>query len=115
MGPIKPTNYNSNNIPKITPEEIEEAKYVYIEPDEIDEDGEFGATTLYYYADGVLADRDGNVVKDIEGTIGDLDMLQTFKYSDTDEICIRNYIVNKDFQVLLCDKDFPYNGSPEDE
>lgn len=52
---------------------------------------------MYYYADGVLATDDNEVVRDIEGTIGQ-DALKHFKKMD--EFWVRNHDLELDINVM---------------
>ena len=52
---------------------------------------------MYYYADGVLATDDNEVITDIEGTIGQ-DALKHFKKMD--EFWVRNHDLELDIDVL---------------
>lgn len=58
--------------------------------------------TLYYYQDGIVADEDGNVVKNFEDLIGD--SLDIFRTSDDDCIHVRNKNTQTDYEILLSER-----------
>jgi hypothetical protein len=84
----KSDDYKNNNkdIYLITPEEFNNSPYP--------------AKTLFYYKDSILADEDGNIVKDIPGTIGN-DALNNFGIYETDCVYVRNEIQKVDYEVLI--------------
>lgn len=59
---------------------------------------------LFYYADKVLADQDGNIVSNINGTIGP-DALKKF-VGDCDAVYVRNEDHQVDYEILLSDKNY---------
>lgn len=77
--------------------------------------------TLYWYADGILADESDNIVIDINNTIGP-DALKTFGRYEEDATYVRNHAKETDYEIRLCERKFNTiaasksgNYSPEDE
>lgn len=70
-----------------------------ITPEALGEIDEYDTTTIYYYADGVLAHLNGEVVEDVEDTVG-LDFAEHFGEFEDDSVCIRNEAHACDYEVL---------------
>ena len=78
--------------------------------------------TLYYYADGILADESDNVVCDIAGTIGTEALKHFGENDDADAVFVRNHRLEEDYEIRLCLRNFSdlqsqkgESQSPEDE
>jgi len=73
-----------------------------ISPDEFGEEYEYETISLTYYADGVLADDNDDVIKDdeIEKTVG-RDSLDHFGEYEDDSVFVRNESRKCDFEILL--------------
>lgn len=89
-------------------EEVSDVKKPYvIDPNEFDELSEEGydSVTLYYFADGVLADENDIPIEDVDGSVG-LDSLNHFgEYSD-DSVYVRNDRLMTDYEILLDSRNF---------
>ncbi len=70
-----------------------------ISPEEFS-DSEYDVETLHYYRDGVVADDDNNIIKDVKSTIGD-EALNTFGVYEDDVVYVRNDEIKIDFEILL--------------
>lgn len=79
-------------------EEHVEKPYV-ISPEEFDEIDEYEAISLTLYADGVLADDQGNIIDDVEGTVGK-DSLNHFGEYEDDSVFVRNDERRCDYEIL---------------
>ena len=79
-------------------EENVEKPYV-ISPEEFDEIDEYEAISLTLYADGVLADDQGNIIDDVEGTVGK-DSLNHFGEYEEDSVFVRNDARRCDYEIL---------------
>ena len=85
---------------EVTPENnTTSAKPYVISPSEF-ADSEFDVRTLNYYSDGVLADDDYNVIKDVKGYVGD-EAIETFGRYDTDVVYVRNEKFRIDYEILF--------------
>lgn len=84
-------------------EDVEEA-YV-ISPDEFDEFDDYNTVSLTYYADGVLADDDGEIVEDIAGTVGE-NFARHFGDYEEDAVHIRNDSRKCDYEILLDTREY---------
>ena len=73
-----------------------------ISPDEFGE--MFDTETWIYYADSVMANEDGEIIYDVEHTIGDA-LTQFGKYED-DAVCVRNIGKECDYEILKHDKSY---------
>lgn len=69
-----------------------------ISPDEFAEDEEYDKVTLYYYADGVLADDTGDVV-DVS-TVGGEECLEEFGAFEDDAVYVRDDEEKVDYEIL---------------
>lgn len=98
-----------------------------ISPDEFGEleDEGYDKVKLAWYADGVLADDRGNVVENVDETIG-MDNLKRMGEYEDDAVHIRNDHLKIDYEILLSlrkyeetnfdyppDDDDPYQGDDE--
>ena len=91
-------------------ESVQENNYIYpLSPDEF-ADSELDVCTLNYYSDGVLADDDYNVIKDINGTIGS-EALSIFDNHNKDVVYIRNEKIGIDYEILRNYENF-YDVAP---
>lgn len=72
-----------------------------ISPAEFGEDDKYETITLIYYNDGVLADRDGNVIEDVESCIGYESLNHFGELSDDDSVYVRNDDTMTEYEVLL--------------
>lgn len=71
-----------------------------ISPNEFDEFDDYETVSLTYYADGVLADDEDEIVDDVEEAIG-LDSLEHFGEYEPDSVFIRNDRRKCDYEILL--------------
>ena len=69
-----------------------------IPPEEFDENG-YETETLYYFADGVLADGCNEIVNNIDELIGE-DSLTHFGEYEEDSVFVRNENLETDFEIL---------------
>lgn len=68
-------------------------------------DSEYDVQTLVYYSDGVLADDQYNVIKDIKGYVGDK-ALKNFGVYEEDVVYVRNEKYKIDYEILLDERAF---------
>lgn len=74
------------------------APYV-IDIDDFGEDPAYDTATLYYYADGILADADDNIIDDIEAAVGD-EALVLFDDDECDEcVYVRNDRLGVEYEI----------------
>lgn len=76
-----------------------------ISPDEFSEFEDYEAITLTYYADGVIADDEDNVIEDVNEMIG-YDSLEHFGEYEDDCVFVRNDRVKCDYEILKDLRDF---------
>lgn len=94
------------------------APYI-ITPEEF-QNSEYNVHTLYWYADGVLADDDFNIINDIKGHIGD-EALNSFGLYEADCVYVRNDAYEMDYEILLDEREYSLASGkgvttyPEDE
>lgn len=93
-------NAESQEKPKKQPVEIEEDKPYVISPDSFGEMDDYNRISLTYYADGVLADEDDEVVDDVDATVGS-DALNHFGEYEDDSVFVRNDSRKCDYEILL--------------
>lgn len=77
----------------------EDADIYVIPPESFNEIG-YETESLTYYADKVLVDEVGNIIHDIDGTVGH-NSLETFGEYEDDSVFVRNDILKKDYEILL--------------
>lgn len=77
-----------------------------ISPSEFGEDDKYESETLYYYADGVLADREGNIIEDVESCIGYESLNHFGELSDDDSVYVRNDDTMMEYEVLLDESNY---------
>ncbi len=81
-------------------EAVVKEKYPYvIPPEEFGEFDDYERISLTYYADGVLADDDGEVVDDVEDIVGDA--LSHFGEYEDDSVFVRCDERKCDYEILL--------------
>ena len=79
------------------------APYV-ISPEEFGEMVGYDTESLTYYADGILANDDCEIMVDLDNLIGD--GLEHFGEYEDDAVCVRNDILKCDYEILKHDKTF---------
>ena len=92
------TNYSNTE----EPEEVLSKPYVV---DGADFSDDFELVTLTYFNDGVLADKDLNIITDLEGTVGD-DVGRYFEDELDDSVYIRNDVTKQEYEILRDTKDY---------
>ena len=76
----------------------DEEPYV-IAPEHFDEYDDYETQSLTYYADGYLADDNGDLIEDIDGTVG-IDFDEHIGDFEDDSVHIRNERLKTDFEIL---------------
>lgn len=80
---------------------VEQGDLPYIiPPEDFGEQDEYGAISLSYYADGILADDNDEKVIDIDGLVG-VESLGHFGEYEDDSVFVRNDRLKCDFEILL--------------
>ena len=108
--------YRTSAKPQLAKEEGAPSKdepYI-ISPDDF-MSSSYESSTLLYYADGVLADDDNNVISSYEGLIGPKALHSFGQYQD-DTVFVRNDKLKTDFEIILDTREFsklPVIGSPK--
>ena len=80
-------------------EEEEGVSNVYVIPPESYGELDYEEVSLTYYADGYLADDTGDLIEDIDGTVG-LDFDEHIGDFEDDSVHIRNERLKTDFEIL---------------
>ena len=80
-------------------EKVRTKKPYVISPYDFGEIDEFRKIDLTYYADGVLADEDDEVITDVDELIG-AGSLNTFGEYEDDAVFVRNEYLMTDFEIL---------------
>lgn len=91
----------------------EDGPYV-IEEENYGEFSDYDTLTLIYYADGFLADEEGNLVDDIDSVVG-YTSLDIFDGTDESEVYVRNDISKCDYWVLRSMKYYKGDVIPDDD
>lgn len=77
-----------------------EADPYVIPPEQFGDDEDYEQISLTYYADGVLADENDEVIEDAEDAIG-IDSLNHFGEYEDDSVFVRNDTRKCDYEILL--------------
>jgi len=109
---IKEHDYTNYSNPDALNEEAESEKeneeeeetsvdrpYV-ISPDEFDSKDDYDTVSLTYYSDKIVADRDDEIVEDVEEIIG-FESLNHFGEFEDDSVFVRNDRLKIDYEILL--------------
>ena len=91
--------YNRVDYSDVGKEEDKPAPYV-ISPDEFGGVEEYEKISLSYYADGILADDDDEVMENADEIVG-LDSLTHFGEYEDDSVFVRNDVMKCDYEILL--------------
>lgn len=75
-----------------------------ISPEDFGENG-YDTETLYYYADGILADDTDEPIEDVEFMVGE-DFADHFGEYEDDSVFIRNDDQGIDYEILMDPRDF---------
>lgn len=99
VGQLNYTNYSNTN-KKEEKKEVDEVEKPYvIPPEEFGDFDEYEQEELTYYTDGIVADDFGNIVDDIDGTIGE-DFADHYGEYEEDSVYIRNDAKMTEYAVL---------------
>ena len=79
----------------------------------IDED-EYDIKTLTYYADGVLTDEYGEIVEDVDDTVGP-DALDSFGEYEDDSVFVLNEQYGVAYEILLDESCYGASNPKDDE
>lgn len=100
------TKYSNADIPFEEKTEVTEIPFV-IPPEEfrmLEGDG-YSTVTLMYYADGVLADDNDEIVEDIDAWVGK-ESLDHFGEYDDDSVYVRNHRLKVDYEILRSQREY---------
>lgn len=76
-----------------------------ISPDAFGEFDDYDKISLTYYADGILADDNDEILEDVEGTVG-YESLGHFGEYENDSVHVRNDRLKADFEILKSLRDY---------
>lgn len=85
---------------KQEPVEAEELRPYIIPPEEFGMEDDYAEISLTYYADGILANEEDEVVDDVDSTIGE-DSLTHFGEFEEDSVFVRDDQKKIDYEILL--------------
>ena len=77
-----------------------QTKPYVIPPEQFGDDENYDQISLTYYADGVLADENDEVIEDVEDAVG-IDSLNHFGVYEDDSVFVRNDARKCDYEILL--------------
>lgn len=77
-----------------------QTKPYVIPPEQFGDDENYDQISLTYYADGVLADENDEVIDDVEETVG-IESLNHFGEYENDSVFVRNDTRKCDYEILL--------------
>lgn len=95
------------------PEDEEDDEVYVIAPEEFGVLDEYETVGLNYFADGILAHNDGEIVEDVEEHIGSGSLNRIGELCD-DAVYVRNCRLRTDYEVIAVSKNYCdfYNESP---
>lgn len=94
------TNYSNVDMKTDTDdEEAEDPDIQIIDPDDFGDDDEYDCISLTFYADGILADEDNNIIDDVDGTISKRALFHFGDYED-DAVHVKNDKRKAYYEVL---------------
>ena len=92
-------NYNTEQTDREEGPEVKDKPYV-IAPEEFgDGEYDYDLVSLTLYADGVLEDPNGDIIEDVEGTVG-VDSLDHFGEYEDDSVFVRNDRLKTEYEIL---------------
>ena len=74
-------------------------------------DGEYDVKTLNFYSDGILADDEYTIIKDINGYVGN-EALNSFGIYEQDVVYVRNDKYKIDYEILFDERKY-YDVAPK--
>ena len=93
-------NYSNVEMEDDSDEDPKENPFIQIiDPDDFGEDEDYDQISLTFYADGILADDDDNIIDDVEGTISKYALLHIGEYED-DAVHVKNEKRHVYYEVL---------------
>lgn len=96
-------DYTAYSTPKAQEKEIVEEsadqKPYVISPEEFDENEGYSIVSLTYYADGILADDNDDLVDDVDNVVG-IESLNHFGEFEDDAVHVRNDRLKCDYEIL---------------
>lgn len=96
----KYTNYSNVDMETDTDDEdAEDPDIQIIDPDDFGDDDEYDCISLTFYADGILADEDDNIIDDVDGTISKRALFHFGDYED-DAVHVKNDKKKAYYEVL---------------
>lgn len=103
------TNYsNAETLDEEIEKKIEVTEIPFVIPPaefgDLEDEG-YDKANLTYYADGVLADEEDEIVDDVEGTVGE-DSLNHFGEYEDDSVHVRNHRLKTDYEILLSQREY---------
>lgn len=90
--------------------DADEKPYI-ISPEEFAEIREYDTTTYYYHSDGILVETTGEIVEDVEGTVG-TEFSDHFGDYEEDSVFVRNDRLQTDFEILKVTDKYFNRGCP---
>lgn len=102
------TNYSNVEMPEDHKKEPDVTEIPFVIPPEefgeLEDEGYF-KVSLTYYADGVLADEDDEIVEDVDGWVGKESLDHFGEYED-DSVFVRNHRLKIDYEILLSQREY---------
>lgn len=102
------TNYSNINESKGGLKPMKDRPYV-ISPDEFGEKDDYETTSLFYYADRVLAYTTGEPIHDVDAIVG-RESLDSFGEYEPDSVYVRNDKLKTDYEILLDEDNYADRG-----
>ena len=102
------TNYSNVETPEDYKKDPDVTEIPFVIPPEefgeLEDEGYF-KVSLTYYADGVLADEDDEIVEDVDSWVGKESLDHFGEYED-DSVFVRNHRLKTDYEILLSQREY---------
>lgn len=104
-------NYSEANEKDEEGKEIMNKPYV-IPPESFDDLEDYDAISLIYYADGILADENDEIIEDVENVVG-FESLSHFGEFEDDSVYVRNDARKCDYEILTDQRNYSEVAKPK--
>lgn len=93
------SSYSNSKTQKAEEKESSEDRPYVIKPEDLGENDDYQVINLTYYADGILADDNDDLVDDVDNVVG-TDSLSHFGDFEPDAVHVRNDRLKCDYEIL---------------
>lgn len=98
-------DYSNTSKPAKNSKEVDDVEKPYVIPPEEFDELDYKTISLTYYADDVLTDEEGNVIEDVDDTVGP-NSLGTFGEYEMDSVFVRDDRRKIDYEILADERKY---------